>query len=506
MSIARTVLKNTLSNWAGMIVATVVNILITPYVLKHLGDERYGIYQIVSSVIRYLILLELGIRGSVARFASKYIQAYDAKSLNEVISTTFMLCCAFGTVVMGLSFILGLLAPHFFDISAAYRTQSLFMFVGLGISTVVSFLSYSFSGVLIGRYRYELYNVYVLITVIGRAVLVVLFFGFGWVSLTSWATTIVLAGLLGLIYIAVITFWIQPGLRIGIKFLSLQKVKELWGFGLWNMLMQLSALLVTTANPIIIGRMLGLEAVPYYAIPFMLVTRLQSFVRGLTATLMPYASSTLVSGNKTLLRHLLVRGTYMASMLVFPLGAVLLVMCKDLFRVWLPAGYESSWMIYAVLMIAYFGSITQTTSYYILLGGGDIRGMGLVYLTAGIFVVILAIIFMGPLGWGLMGAALALVIPQFIATCLFQPWYISRQAGVRLFEYIRQSYAMPVLCTVPSVILGALIVYFFPPTKLIVWALEYFVALLPFGVFAVTGVLDWPMRRELLSRFGKIVR
>lgn len=499
MSLARTILKNTLSNWVGMVATTIVAILMTPYILKYIGDERYGIYQIVFSVLNYLILLELGMRGSVTRFASKYIHAGEERSLNKVMSTTFVICICVGIIVIVLCVLFGLTAPRLFSISESYRAQSLTLFIGLGLSTALSFTSYAFSGILIGHYRYELQNIYLLITVAGRALFVVLFFSSGWASLTSWALATVLSSFIGLVYIVAAAYMVQKGLCIKIGLANIATVKELWGFGLWNMLMQLSGLLIISANPIIIGIFLGSEAVPYYSIPFMLVTRLQSFVRGMTATLMPYASGTLASGDKVLLRHLLYRGTYMASMLVFPVGGVLLVMCKDLFKVWLPSGYESSWVVYGILMIAFFGSITQTTSYYILLGGGDIRGTAMAYVGAGIAAVILSVCFMGYFHWGIIGGAIALVIPRFISTCIFQPWYISRQVGIGLFNYLRRSYTMPLLCTLPSLIFGAFFVYFLPPKNLLSWVCEYFVALVPFGLLALTPAMDWPMRGKLLT-------
>lgn len=505
MSIARTILKNTLSNWVGMFILTIVTILITPYVLKHLGDERYGVYQIVFSVMHYVVLLEFGIKGSVARFSSKYIHARDLSSLNSVISTVFFFYFCIGTLMVLTGFFLGLLAVRFFGISDIYRRQVLLLFVGLGISTMISLLSYSFGSVLVGHNRFDLQNVGMLIANVGRAILVVILFSLGWVSLSSWSLAIVLASFLALFYTASMAFYLEKGLRIRLRYININTIKELGGFGLWNMIVQLAGLLTLSANPIIIGKFMGPEAVPYYAIPFMLVTRLQAFVRGLTSTLMPHASATLSTGDTKLLRQLLVKGTYTASMLVFPLGGILLVMCKTLFSVWLPVRYESSWVIYGILMIAFFGSITQTTSYYILLGGGDIRGMSLTYLAAGLTAVGLAVYFLGWLHFGIIGATVALVIPRFISTCVFQPWYASRQTGLRLWSYLARSYTMPILCALPSVALGGLLVYWLPPSNLFYWALEFFIALVPYVVFALTGILDWPMREKIVNQLRNVI-
>jgi len=175
-------------------------------------------------------------------------------------------------------------------------------------------------------------------------------------------------------------------------------------------------------------------------------------------------------------------------------------MCRDLFRVWLPAGYESSWVVCAILMITFFGSITQTTSYYVLLGGGRIKGIALSYLATAVAAVILSIYLVGYLNQGILGAAFCLIIPQVISMFLFQSWYACSQVRLGFGQYLWNSYSRPALCVIPCLCLGALLVNLLPPKNLFYWILEYIVALGPFAVFALTGVLDWPLRKQIMGK------
>lgn len=506
MNLAKTILRNTLSNWTGMVLTTIITVLLTPYILKHLGQERYGTYSIVFAVMQYLVLLEFGIRGAVARFAAKYIQGQDPDSLSSVISAAMTYSMCLGWISVGLSILLGFWALDFFGIPAEYRRQTLLLFVASGFNLMLSLLSYSLSGVLIGSNRYDLQNVQVILVTLLRAVLVVLFFSIGWISLSSWALAIVVASACGLLYLLVAAKYLQPKLRISPRQLRLDIFKEMFSFSAWNVVLQASGLITTSANPIIIGRILGSAVVPFYSIPFMLVTRLQAGVVGLTSTLMPHASAALNTGDKTMLAHLLKKGTYTAALLIFPLGGCLLVMCKDLFRVWLPSEYEQYWVIFAIFMAAYFGSITQSTSYYILLGGGEIKGMAKMYFAAAVGMIIISIIFMKVFALGVYGAALALAICRFCSTCLFQPWYASRQAGLGYLGYLGSSYIRPILCSLPSMVLAYLLLYFLPPKNLFVWAIEYVVSLLPIAFLVLSGICPLPVsidiRQKVMSVFN----
>lgn len=496
MSLAKTVLRNTLSNWTGMILTTIITVLLTPYILKHLGQERYGTYSIVFAIMQYLVLLEFGIRGAVARFAAKYIHAEDPDSLSSVISGTMMFGVVLGAVSIILSYVIGLIALNFFHVSPDFRNQTLILFLASGINLMLSLLSYSLSGVLIGSQRYDLQNVQLILVTLLRALLVVLFFSLGWVSLSSWAVAIVTASACGLVYLLVMAFYLQPKLRIGPSRIRLNVVKEMLGFGKWNLFLQFSGLVNSSANPIIIGRILGSALVPFYSIPYMLVSRLQAGISGLTSTLMPHASAALNTGDKAMLSHLLKKGTYTAALLAFPLGGCLVVMCRDLFRVWLPGEFEPYWLVYAIFMTAYFGEITQTPSYYILLGGGEIKGLSKAYLSSAVTVVVLSIVFMKGFGLGVYGAAAALAIPRFFCACLFQPWNACRQVNLSFRSYLRDSYARPALCTLPSLILAGLLIHFLPPSNLFLWLVEFIIALLPFVLLLLTGILESPVHPE----------
>lgn len=488
-----------------MLISTIITVLLTPYILKNLGQERYGTYSIVFAVMQYLVLLEFGIRGAVARFAAKYIQGDDPDSLSGVISAAMTYSMCLGWLSVLLSLIIGFWALDFFHISSEYRRQAMILFAASGFNLMLSLLSYSLSGVLIGSNRYDLQNVQLILVTLLRALLVVLFFSIGWVSLSSWALAIVTASACGLVYLLMMALYLQPKLRISPRKIRWDIFKEMFGFSVWNMLLQASGLITTSANPIIIGRILGSAAVPFYSIPFMLVTRLQAGVSGMTSTLMPHASAALNTGDKALLAHLLKKGTYTAALLAFPLGGCLLVMCRDLFRVWLPPQFEPYWVVFGIFMAAYFGAITQTTSYYILLGGGEIKGMAKVYIAAATMIVILSVVLMKFYGMGVYGAALALAISRFLSACVFQPWYASRQVGIRYWTYLCESYARPALCTLPSLVLAGLLVYALPPKNLFFWVVEFSISLLPFVLFVLTGIIDSPIRGKNVQEIQRVI-
>src|ERR1700687_3337874 len=68
---ARRIAQNILSNWFALVVATAVGFFLSPYVVHHLGNLAYGVWVLVSSLVAYINLLDLGLQSAVVRFVSK---------------------------------------------------------------------------------------------------------------------------------------------------------------------------------------------------------------------------------------------------------------------------------------------------------------------------------------------------------------------------------------------------------------------------------------------------
>src|SRR5208282_4614601 len=86
--------RNILSNWTCYIFSLGINFFVAPYVVRHLGNERYGVWTIVLSLTGYLGLLDLGVRGAVTRYTARYHAQSNHTRTNETTSAamaTFLL-------------------------------------------------------------------------------------------------------------------------------------------------------------------------------------------------------------------------------------------------------------------------------------------------------------------------------------------------------------------------------------------------------------------------------
>ena len=72
MSTARIYTRNLAINWFSLIAGLVVMFFLSPFVVHSLGNNAYGIWVLLGSLVGYLGLLDLGVRAAVTRFIARF--------------------------------------------------------------------------------------------------------------------------------------------------------------------------------------------------------------------------------------------------------------------------------------------------------------------------------------------------------------------------------------------------------------------------------------------------
>lgn len=78
---------NVLWGWAGVLFSLVSGIFLSAYFIHHLGDEQYGLWALVFSVVEYFGLVDLGFRSAVVKYTAHYRATGELEKLEELVST-----------------------------------------------------------------------------------------------------------------------------------------------------------------------------------------------------------------------------------------------------------------------------------------------------------------------------------------------------------------------------------------------------------------------------------
>ena len=125
-SISGKIIRNTIFNAIGRFWGIAVALFLIPYIIGHIGVERYGIWAIVGVLTGYFGLLDFGIRISFVKYIAEFYAKKDFKKINQLINTGVVFYF-FAVVVVILGFYLVDLFVVFFGIPSHLFYESVFV-------------------------------------------------------------------------------------------------------------------------------------------------------------------------------------------------------------------------------------------------------------------------------------------------------------------------------------------------------------------------------------------
>src|SRR5215831_10729295 len=81
---------NALSNFGGLAVSVAVGFFLTPAMLLYLGEKRFGIWTLVSSLVGYYGLLDFGVGSAIFRYVPLLHGQGNNHRVSAVVSTSMV--------------------------------------------------------------------------------------------------------------------------------------------------------------------------------------------------------------------------------------------------------------------------------------------------------------------------------------------------------------------------------------------------------------------------------
>lgn len=284
---SRTFVRNLLANWVGLVAEVVVAFALTPFIIKSLGLTAYGLWGFLNSLVGYMGLVDMGIRGGVGRYFNYHLARTEGKQANEVLATSlcFLSLMSLLALLIAIGIALGFatLFPRVpADMLNDARIVLPFMVFGLWFSFTSSILRI----VCAACERFDLVNGVALIMLAIRVVgtVAVLMLGFGFSGLVVVTLSSYGLATLGYYFLA---RHLWPQLRFNRAAVRWSRFKELWGFSMAAFAGRSAATLAAQAGPLLAMIFSGPKAVGIYNIAQLLIQSGQRLTEQFGATLYP---------------------------------------------------------------------------------------------------------------------------------------------------------------------------------------------------------------------------
>lgn len=455
------ILRNVISNWGAYIVSMAVNFVLSPYVVRHLGNVGYGVWTLILSLTGYLGLLDLGVRGAVTRYVAKFHSEANHKRSSEVASSAAVIFGTAGLVAILASVVCAYGVIGHMHIPPDYLGAARAVLILTGLSVATSLINGVFGGILVGLQRFDLTNgIEVSISILRAcSIVVALYLGCGIVTLAClqlaftiarWTTNIAL------------TRHYYPELRIRFATADRASIKLIFSFSVFSFLMHVSASLIYASDNVVIGAYLPVTYVTFYVIGGNLVEYARTLVSGISQALTPLASSTETRGDPQELRKLVLTSSRWASMVILPVTCTFLLRGPSFIGLWMGWNYAAvSGHVLRVLSITlmFWGANCAIAGIFLGLSKHKpiVPAMiieGLCNLTLSIFLV---------KRFGIIGVAWGTAVPSLMTNLIFWPWYIRRTLRIQPYTYLISAWVRPWGSLIPF-ILGSYCIERFWPT------------------------------------------
>ncbi len=482
----RQIVKNVGSSWFSLGFDVLVGLFLSPFLVHWLGDTAFGIWVLIFSVTGYYGLFDLGIRSSVVRYVSKFTATDDVEDLAKLINTSLFTYSCIGLFSLLLTGVLAFYVDHIFKIPPEFHSTARWLLLMVGASVGVGFPLGVVGGYLDGLQKFYVNNWANVAGDIARLVLIILAVRHGRGLLTIAAITVILPPVLAAIR-GVIAYRILP-VPFGFKYVDRATFRMMANYSSVTLVIMIATQLKFKTDNIVIGTMISAAAVTYFSFGARIVSYAQQLVMALAQNFLPIASQSEATGNIDRLRKVFLAGNRFCAFTSLPITLTLLMLGKSVIEVWVGKKYvATSYPVMVILIIPATLMWAQATSGRVLFGISQHRTWAFVTLGEGIANLILSIILVHP--YGIFGDAFGTAIPLSCTMLFFMPWHLCRKLDIRMRTFLRESYTLPVLLSLPLLAALLLMRRWFIPHTYLQLGVQLFIAMVVYGVGLLWAVL-----------------
>jgi O-antigen/teichoic acid export membrane protein len=341
--------RNVLSNVLGRGSSIVAWLVLTPFVLRTLGPERFGFWSLLSTLASTAVLLDLGLGSAITRFVAG-VSGEREREAQQGALTTGALVAAGLAVAWSL---IGLLARgallRFAHVDGAWRSEAYtaagtaVLAAGAGVLALVP------GAALTGVHRLDIVNrvaVAAMVVQIGGSVWLLL----RGAGLQGLALAMLLANLTTLVASVVLLRRVAPELTLAPRTATWARVREQARFSVALQVISLGVLFQYQFPKFVLARGVGLAAAGEYELAYRVAFAAWSLPSLLLPPLLPAFAEWAAQGKWEAAWALYERAARYLLVLALPLAALLAASAPALYQAWLGPGHTNAAVALAVLM------------------------------------------------------------------------------------------------------------------------------------------------------------
>lgn len=405
-----------------MVVQVVVSLVYVPLLLGTIGVNEYGLYQLVGSVMAYLLIMNSTIAAAVQRYYNKYLAIHDEHNAENVLGVAQVLYWGLSAATAIVGVVVIVIVNQVYDNSLSpEELRELSSMLVLLIFNVMIVLSNSiYNATIEAHERFFFHNLLMMVTVIVQLGVVAF-------AVQMWPCALTVAAI-QLAFAAIDAVARHEyakrrlGIRVRLHVFDKELAAALLVFSGGILLATVADQIFWRTDQLILGYFFGTESVAVYSIGSQIFMAYLPLGIAVSSVFLPKATR-IYHGEDTseTLSGLFIRIGRISFLILAAVLTAFAIFGRDFIALWAGEGFEEAYLVAIIVMVPFTIDLIQNIGLTILRVNNTYGFRARIYFGVAVANIALTIIMVQ--AFGIIGAAVSTAIAMFVGNGLIMNWF-----------------------------------------------------------------------------------
>ncbi|MGN1337075.1 MAG: oligosaccharide flippase family protein [Candidatus Coprovivens sp.] len=439
-------------SYISIISSTLISLVYTPFMIRSLGQSEYGLYSLISSVIGYLTLLDLGFGNAIVVYTAKYRAQKKYEEEKKLHGMFFIIFCIIGLIAGIGGLILYFNVNNLFGntMNSLELHKAKIMMLILTFNLVISFV-FSIYGCILGAYEKFVYQkvISILNTILRPIIMIPLLF-LGYKSITM----VVVITVLNILVLLSNYIYCRNKLNIRIKYRGFDKIlfKTILGYSIWIFLGVIVDKINWSVDQFVLGAVAGTVAVSVYSVASSINQLFINLSTAVSGVLLPKVSKMVANkaSDKEITNEFIKVGR-IQYYIIFLMASGLILFGKEFFIAWVGKEYVNAYYIALILILPVCIPLIQNLGISIMQAKNMHKFRSILYAIIAIANIIISI----PLAkmYAGIGSAIGTGLSLIIGNGIIINIYYYKKVGIDVIKFWKEIIKMTIPNIIPIVLI-----------------------------------------------------
>ena len=439
-------------SYVSIILSTFVQLLYTPLLIKMLGQSEYGLYSLVSSIIGYLTVLDLGFGNAIVVYTAKYRAQKKYDEEKKLHGMFFVVFCVIGLVAGLLGLGLFFLAPTIFGstMTNLELEKMKIMLLILAFNLAITFPFSIYSSIINAYEKFTFQKLMSIFNTLMKPLLMIplLFLGYKSIAMCIVITVV------NIIVLFSNYMYCKRKLNINIKYHGFDKklFKTIFGYSFFIFLGVVVDKVNWSVDQFILGAVSGTVVVSLYSVASNLNTLFINLSTAVSGVLLPKMSK-MVANNASNdeLTHEFIKVGRIQYLIVFLMASGLTLFGKEFIITWVGKEFTTSYYIALILILPLCVPLIQNLGLSIMQAKNMHKFRSILLALVAIANIAISI----PLAklYGGIGSAIGTSLALIVGNIIIINIYYQKRVGINVIKFWKEIIKMSIPFVIPIIII-----------------------------------------------------